>query len=333
MHKYEIGVYNKKIETEVDEIKTTMIIYESHYGNAKKAAMMLGTIIGNTKVYPVDEAPDPIDYNNLIVVFGFYGPGTAASTITYLQRVKDQIGEKPMAVVGIGLAESDLPGFCEKIRDAARGKEFEMFFAKGELRISELTDVERKQLERFFKKLGIQLENKDNFATAAVAKIAGELAMRFRTTETPMPKDRLKEKIEEFIKSHNTMALATGKDDWVRCTSLEYIYLNEMFYIITEGGLKYQGLWQNKNISAAIYDAYHTMANLKGLQITGKAAFVEIMSDEYQQVFSERHVSLKKLDQLTMNLYLIRISPVKYEMLNSDFKKDGFDTKQILELI
>jgi|GEM_PF-3067973 len=77
-------------------MKTTMIIYESHHGSAKKAAMILGTIIGNTKIYEVDEAPETINFNNLVVVFGFYGYGTAKSTIAYLSKVKDQIAEKPM---------------------------------------------------------------------------------------------------------------------------------------------------------------------------------------------------------------------------------------------
>jgi len=57
------------------------------------------------------------------------------------------------------------------------------------------------------------------------------------------------------------------------------------------------------------------------------------MSDEYQEVLLKRQLPLKKIDQLPINLYLIRITPVKYEILNSDFKKDGFDVKQILELM
>lgn len=314
-------------------MKTTMIIYESHHGSAKKAAMILGTIIGNTKVFPVDEAPATIDFNNLVVVFSFYGYGTATATMAYLSKVKNQIADKPMAVVGIGLAARDLPGFCAKIRDAAVGQKFESYFSEGELRISELTNMERKQLEVFYEKYGMKLEDMGNFNTANLADIAGELTLKYRMPEKPMPKNVLKEKIAEFLESHNTLALATAKDDWVRCTPLEYIYLNGILYIITEGGLKFKGLWQNENISAAIYDEYHNMGNLKGIQITGKAAFVEIMSKEYQKVFSKKHVSLKKIEQLSVSLYLIRINPVKYEILNSDFKKDGFDVKQILELM
>lgn len=312
-------------------MKTTLIIYESHHGSAKKAATILGTIIGNTKVYPVDEAPTTINFNNLVAVFGFYGPGTAAETMAYLSKIKNQIAEIPMAVVGIGLAERDLPGFCEKIRDTLGGKAFEAYFSEGELRIEKLTAEERTLLEHFYKKYGMTLEDKGNFDVASLAEIAGELALKYRMPEKPMPKKVLKEKIEAFVTSHNTLALATGTDDWVRCTPLEYIYLDERFYVITEGGLKCKGLWQNENISAAIYDEYHTMANLKGMQVTGKATCVEIMSDEYQKVLLKRQLPLKKIDALPINLYLIRITPVKYEILNSDFKKDGFDVKQILE--
>ncbi len=311
-------------------MKTTLIIYESHHGSAKKAATILGTIIGNTKVYSVDKAPDNIDFNNLVAVFGFYGSSTATGTMTYLSKVKDMIAEKPMAVIGIGLSERDLTRYSEKIRDAAGGKEFEAYFSEGELRINELTAEERSLLDNFYAKIGIPLENKGNFDTANLTDIAVELTLKFQVPEKHMPRDALREKIEVFIESHHTLALATGKDDWVRCTPLEYIYLNGMFYVITEGGLKWKGLWQNENISASIYDEYHTMANLKGMQMTGKASYVEIMSDEYQQVLLKSQLPLKKIDALSISLYLIRITPVKYEILNSDFKKDGFDVKQVL---
>jgi uncharacterized protein YhbP (UPF0306 family) len=311
-------------------MKTTLIIYESHHGSAKKAATILGTIIGNTKVYRVDKAPDNIDFNNLVAVFGFYGSSSATGTMAYLSKIKDMIAEKPMAVVGIGLGERDLPRVSEKIRDAAGGKEFESYFSEGELRIKELTAEERTMLENFYAKLGMTLEDKGNFDTANLTDIAVKLALKFQMPEKPMPRDALREKTEAFIESHNTLALATGKNDWVRCTPLDYIYSNGIFYVITEGGLKWKGLWQNENISASIYDEYSTMANLKSMQMTGKASYVEIMSDEYQQVLLKKQLPIKKIDALSISLYLIRITPVKYEILNSDFKKDGFDVKQVL---
>ena len=46
-----------------------------------------------------------------------------------------------------------------------------------------------------------------------------------------MEHEALKDRILEFIKSHNTCALATGCDDFVRCTPIEYSYLNNCFCI------------------------------------------------------------------------------------------------------
>ena len=174
------------------------------------------------------------------------------------------------------------------------------------------------------------IEDRGNFDIVNLTDIAIELVLKFQVPEKPMPMGALREKTETFIESHNTLTLATGKNDWVRCTPLEYIYLNGMFYVLTEGGLKWKGLWQNENISASIYDEYDTMANLKGMQMTGKAGYVEIMSDEYQQVLLKSQLPLKKIDALSISLYMIRITPIKYEILNSDFKKDGFDVKQVL---
>lgn len=313
-------------------MKTTMIIYESHHGSAKKAAMILGTIIGNSRVFAVDEAPEIITFDHIVIVFSFYGLGTAKATVEYLKKIKDQVTEKPLAVIGIGLARADLPGFSKKISEAIDEKEFESFFSEGELRISKLTDLERAQLANFYERYGMELVDNGNFDTAAVADIGEKLMLRYQIPKKPLPKELLKVAIENFIKTHNTVALATGKGDWIRCTPLEYFYLNGVFYIISEGGLKYKGLWQNENISAGIYDEFHTMSNLKGMQITGKAEFVKIRSKEYLDVFAKKNISQKKLDQLPVTLYLIRINPVKYEMLNSAFKKDGFDVRQILDL-
>ncbi len=323
---------NKLHISGVNEMKTTMIIYESHHGSAKKAAMILGTVIGNTKVYEVSEAPGTTKFNSIVAVFDLYGPDTAVRIVEYLKKVKEQIAEKPMAVIGVGLSQMVFPAVCEKIMEATGRKKLETFFTKGELRIYELTDVERKELEHFSEMAGIPLMDKGKFDIVSVIDIAKNLALKYRTPEKAMPKEYLKEKIEEFIKAHNTLALATGKDEWVRCTPLEYVYIDGMFYIISEGGLKFKGLWQNENVSVGICERYQEMGKLKGMQITGRAKFVELFSSEYKKVLAARNIAVEKVDQMPSTLYMIRICPVKYEILNSDFKNDGFDVKQILEL-
>lgn len=52
-----------------------------------------------------------------------------------------------------------------------------------------------------------------------------------------MSQDRLKKAVENYIKTNNVCALATGTGDYVRCTPLEYSYHNGKFWIFSEGGV------------------------------------------------------------------------------------------------
>ena len=71
-----------------------------------------------------------------------------------------------------------------------------------------------------------------------------------------MERSSLLKKMEAFILAHNTCVLACGNGDFVRCTPIEYTYKDHTFWMISEGGLKFQALEGNSNVCLAIYDAY-----------------------------------------------------------------------------
>lgn len=79
---------------------------------------------------------------------------------------------------------------------------------------------------------------------------------------------------------------------------LEYLRVNGALYILTEGGLKFKGIWWNGAISAAVYDSYDGMDSLAGLQMTGKAVYIDPLSDEYRSVIEARGVQLQQLQQM-----------------------------------
>lgn len=87
----------------------------------------------------------------------------------------------------------------------------------------------------------------------------------------------------------------------MRCTPLEYLRVNGALYILTEGGLKFKGIWWNGAISAAVYDSYDGMDSLTGLQMTGKAVYIDPLSDEYRSVIEARGVQLQQLQQMPAN--------------------------------
>jgi hypothetical protein len=89
-------------------------------------------------------------------------------------------------------------------------------------------------------------------------------------TGAAVEKDRLRERMEEYINANNTCALATGTGDFVRCTPIEYAWHDQAFWMFTEGGEKFLALEKNKNVCLAIYDKYSGFGTVKGMQVSGR---------------------------------------------------------------
>lgn len=150
-------------------------------------------------------------------------------------------------------------------------------------------------------------------------------------TSVKMDASALKAKITEYITANNTCALATGADSFIRNASIEYSYHDGCFWMFSEGGEKFVGLEKNPNVCIAIFDKYLGFGSLKGLQVMGTASIVEPFSEEYNAHAAVKKISLAALQKLNIPMNLIKIHPVSADFLNSDFKKDGFDSRQHFE--
>ena len=149
--------------------------------------------------------------------------------------------------------------------------------------------------------------------------------------QNAMPDERLKKTVLEYISSNNTCALATGTGDYVRCTPIEYSYHDEKFWMFSEGGEKFIGLEKNENVCLAIYDKYEGIGNLKSIQIMGKAEIVEPFSDTYNTHAQIKKIPIEALKKLPSPMNLICVTPVKMEVLFSEFKKSGYSSRQTIE--
>jgi len=138
----------------------------------------------------------------------------------------------------------------------------------------------------------------------------------------------LRTKITEYITANNTCALATGADGFIRNTPIEYSYHDGCFWMFSEGGEKFVGLEKNPNVCIEIFDKYAGFGSLKGLQVMGVASIVEPFSAEYNAHAAVKKISLAALQKLNPPMNLIKVQPVNADFLNSDFKKDGFDSRQ-----
>ncbi|MDD6282139.1 MAG: pyridoxamine 5'-phosphate oxidase family protein [Oribacterium sp.] len=147
-------------------------------------------------------------------------------------------------------------------------------------------------------------------------------------TEKKLDADTLYQWIDEFLSSHKVLALATAAEDFVRCTPLEYSWHDGALWIFTEGGLKFRALRKNKHVAAAVFDANASFGGLKSLQLEGTAEPVELFSDAYQKAAAFRKIPLEVLRKLEEPMWLLKIVPTEITCLNSDFKKDGYGSRQ-----
>lgn len=146
-----------------------------------------------------------------------------------------------------------------------------------------------------------------------------------------MPREALEQAVYHYINENNTCALATGTGTYVRCTPIEYSFHDGKFWMFSEGGEKFIGLEKNENVCLAIYDKYDGFGKLKSIQVMGKAELIEPFSDSYKAHAEYKKIPLAALEKLESPMNLICVTPVKMEVLFSDFKKEGYSSRQTLE--
>ncbi len=135
---------------------------------------------------------------------------------------------------------------------------------------------------------------------------------------------------DKYLSEHSTCVLATGYNDFVRCTPIEYTWINHSFYLLSEGGMKFKALSENKNVSLAIFESYKGFRNIASIVVTGKAELIEYDNEEYHMLLEHKKIPKDAIQKLTHPMYLIKVIPEAMELLFSEFKASGFDLRQQL---
>lgn len=149
-------------------------------------------------------------------------------------------------------------------------------------------------------------------------------------TAKHMERDAALAHIIRFIEHHNTCALATGTGDYVRCTPIEYTYMDGEFYLYSEGGDKFLGLEKNKNVSLAVFEYYGDKNDSHGLQVMGEATLYPPRCELFKKVLAFKGIPYDVMKAAKVDVALIRITPRVYEMYDTDFVKAGYDVRQIV---
>ncbi len=278
----------------------TLLLYDGRMSSAERIADNLCYLIGNAMVSEITEAPEDLSpYDGFCFVFNFYGAVSAGRTRAYLAKNRDALEGRRIIMVGIGF--SDL-GYTKYVSDS-------------------------EQMTGISSISGIFISSESE-----TIRIGYEISRILHEPVREVEEHKLTERIETFIRQHRSLALATAAAGYLRCTPLEYMYLDHVFYVITEGGFKFRGILENGDASAVIYDERTDASDrFVSLQILCKAAPVPVGSDEYYTAMAAGGMTREKLSAMPITLFLLKIVPLRYEYLDSDLMQEGYDIKQILD--
>jgi uncharacterized protein YhbP (UPF0306 family) len=277
----------------------TLVLFESHSGFTEKIAREMALILGPALCSRTSEFDRSLDdYDFFVICTPGYSGIIDQTLLTYIKDHSARISAKRVVLLCTCLDEEEAFQCLAPLRKLL-GSSVELS-----------TSVQGEAEDRI---IHLSLEIK-----------------RLRDEGNPeMETWELDKTIDDFVLSHNTCALATGAENAVRATPIEYSYLNGFFYFLSEGGEKFANLLRNHTVSLCIYDEYKSMATLGGMQITGEAELISVGSDEYRSVLDHKKLSHEKLLALPVTMNMIKVTVKKIEYLNSAFAAKGYSVRQI----
>ena len=103
------------------------------------------------------------------------------------------------------------------------------------------------------------------------------------------------------------------------------------FYLYSEGGDKFIGLEKNPNVSLSIFEYYGDPRDSHGLQCMATAELFPPRCELFKKVLEFKGIPYDVMKAAKVDVCLIRITPKVFEMYDTDFVKQGYDVRQIVE--
>ena len=307
----------------------TLVVYSSKYGSTRDAAKIIALINGPAMFCSVDEfKPEYKEFENIIIGSPLIQEKLEPTIIEFVGNNRDWLKQKSVSLFCTCL---DKNGGLEQLRSLEKFMEIHAVSMKalgGRLIMDKLDETDLKLIKKFLDQVNLPFEDMDFYKDEEIIEYSMKLKSLAEKIIVPVDPETLKIEIDEFLSSHNTCTLATCYLDSVRSTPIEYNYYNGFLYLLTEGGEKFSKLLLNKNVSVSVYEDFNGMNNLKGMQITGHAILIDD-DEEFSNVLEFKGLNMEFIKSMPIKMNMIKIVPEKVEFLNSQFKSNGFDAKQI----
>ncbi|GKX29665.1 hypothetical protein SH1V18_21450 [Vallitalea longa] len=302
----------------------TNIIYESKYGTTKEIAKNLAMILGPARYGTTDEWKNEYENSEYIIIgTPIYGEKINPKINDFINNNIHWLRKKKVFLFCVNLMQKGGERYLEPLKNILGNCVASTKALGGKLVLDDLDSEDYSKMKNFTKAYGVPFQDVDLYNINQITEY-GLSIRKHRDYNIKMPIKTLKAYVEKFLKEHNNCTLSTGYDNMVRSTPVEYTYDDGYMYILSEGGFKFANLLLNDNVSVAIYEQFHGMNTILGMQITGKARIIEDGSQEYNSYLDKRKI---KEDKLPSPLHLIKIKVESAEILSYELNEMGYGIK------
>ncbi|WP_321421747.1 flavodoxin domain-containing protein [uncultured Methanobacterium sp.] len=308
-------------------MQRTLLIYESKYGATEKIVKYLAPVLGPANYCTTDQFKDSYrDFDFIVIGSPVYSGKLDPEIYNFIENNREWLNDKPLALFSVSLSPEDGMNNLDEISGNIKNTVSKKALG-GTLKLSAMTEEDSKALDIFSQQVGFPLKDMDNFNLEEVTSYALELKEIKENLIPPAP--QREEFIDKFLTSHNTCTLSTSYQNRVRSTPIEYNYFNGFIYLLSEGGEKFANLPLNNQVSVAVYEDYTGFNNLAGMQITGTSEIISEDTPEYEDVLRMKGLKIDFIKRNPVKMNMIKITISKVEFLYSEFKKLGYEAKQI----
>lgn len=309
----------------------TLIIYESKYGFTEGISKDLAMILGPANICKANEFKSIYKEFDLFVLCApVYEERINQNITAFAKENSEWMKHKKVVLLCSCLSAKAYEKYLKELKGILGSSVIFQSSIGGVINLDKLHSEDYKKMKEFSKKVGLPFKSYDAFNKNEFVDVALKLKeLRDTKLKPSMDKKELKKYIDEFLKAHNTCCLCTAHKDSVRSTPIEYLYIDDMLYFISEGGEKFAHILLNDRVSIAIYEPFKAMNKLAGMQVEGTASLVDMNSKEYIEVLENRGLKYNQLVNLPIRMNVIRVSVESIEFLWSDFKALGYEAKQI----
>jgi len=135
-----------------------------------------------------------------------------------------------------------------------------------------------------------------------------------------LSKKELEEEVIDYLCKKHPCCLATcGKDGMPRISVVDYMNDGLIFYILSEGGMKFTNIKENSNVAIGIGTSTKTLRSVRGVNIWGTAEIFADNTPEFAKALKLYKPIIEDLEELKGSpvqmppgiMRLIRVSPTK----------------------